>query len=51
MIEESPGRGFGVFNVEFTVLGPNLCVGAGHDFAFEGEFVGGEGIDGCEADA
>lgn len=28
MIEESAGGGFGVFDKEFAVVGPDLCVGA-----------------------
>lgn len=35
MIEESARGGFGVFDVEFTAVGPDLCMGAGYDFAFE----------------
>ena len=42
MIEESTRRGLDVFDVELAVVEPDLCVGAGDNFAFEGDITSGE---------
>jgi hypothetical protein len=46
IVDESATGGFGVFDVDLAVVGPDFCMSPGDGFAFEGEVVGGEDVDG-----